>query len=105
MTWKAAERELVITRVFDAPRDLVWKAWTDRDRTQQWWGPRDFTVPELEIDTRATRLHPHLGRRGARQRTEMTFHKGPFRSAKGQKGEEEGWNQAFDRLEALVEER
>lgn len=33
------ELELVITRIFDAPRELVWKAWTDPERVKQWWGP------------------------------------------------------------------
>lgn len=38
------ERELVITRTFDAPRELVWKAFTESDRLAQWWGPKDFTM-------------------------------------------------------------
>ena len=33
-------RELVITRVFDAPRELVFKAWIDRGQVAQWWGPK-----------------------------------------------------------------
>ena len=43
--------ELVITRVFNAPRDLVWKAWTDRAHATQ-WGPKGFTTPEREMDFR-----------------------------------------------------
>src|SRR2546425_388107 len=48
---ESSERELVITRVFDAPRDLVWKAWTDPKHVAQWWGPMGFTtkVPELDL--------------------------------------------------------
>ena len=34
---------LVITRIFDAPRELVWKAWTDPKYVMQWWGPKGFT--------------------------------------------------------------
>ena len=34
------ERELTITRVFDAPRSLVFKAWTEPEWIKQWWGPR-----------------------------------------------------------------
>ncbi|HTA44316.1 MAG TPA: SRPBCC domain-containing protein [Bryobacteraceae bacterium] len=45
-------RELTLKRVFDAPRDLLFKAWTDRDRLQQWWGPKGFTNPVCEIDVR-----------------------------------------------------
>lgn len=38
-----ADRVLVITRVLDAPRELVWKAWTEPERMVKWHGPRDFT--------------------------------------------------------------
>lgn len=44
--------ELVIERVFDAPRELVWKAWTDPEAMMQWWGPRGYTTPHCEIDAR-----------------------------------------------------
>jgi uncharacterized protein YndB with AHSA1/START domain len=44
--------ELVITRIFDAPRDLVWRAWTDPDETKKWWGPKNFTAPVSQIDFR-----------------------------------------------------
>jgi len=40
--------ELVLTRTFDAPRDLVWKAWTDPAHVSQWWGPTGFTNPRCE---------------------------------------------------------
>ena len=46
------ERPLVITRVFDAPRNLVFKAWTDPKHLAQWWGPRGYTTPTCEIDVR-----------------------------------------------------
>lgn len=49
---KAAGRELVITRVFDAPRELVWKAWTEPERFMRWWGPKIFTSPSCQIDLR-----------------------------------------------------
>lgn len=45
-----AQRELVITRVFDAPRELVFKAWTEPDRVLQWLGPKDFTALEFKMD-------------------------------------------------------
>jgi len=45
--------ELVITRVFDAPRELVWKAWTEPEHLMRWWGPKGFTAPAVEIDFRA----------------------------------------------------
>ena len=48
----APGRESVITRVFDAPRDLVWKAWTDPEHLQRWWGPGGFTSPTCKVDLR-----------------------------------------------------
>ena len=44
--------EFVITRIFEAPRDLVWKAWTERERLMQWWGPKGFTVTNARLDFR-----------------------------------------------------
>ena len=46
------EGTVIITRVFDAPRALVWKAWTDPKMMAQWFGPRDFTNPVVELDVR-----------------------------------------------------
>ncbi|MHB1455022.1 MAG: SRPBCC family protein [Saccharofermentanales bacterium] len=46
-------KELVFNRVYDAPRDLVWKAWTDSGSISSWWGPNGFTTPVAEIDLRA----------------------------------------------------
>lgn len=43
---------MVITRIFDAPRELVWKAWTDPQYVMQWWGPKGFTSPICRIDFR-----------------------------------------------------
>jgi uncharacterized protein YndB with AHSA1/START domain len=43
---------MVVTRVFDAPRELVWKAWTDPKYIMQWWGPNGFTSPVCKMDFR-----------------------------------------------------
>ncbi|MDB5033076.1 MAG: Activator of Hsp90 ATPase 1 family protein [Chlorobi bacterium] len=43
---------LVIERIFDAPRELVWKAWTDPEHLVKWWGPKNFTAPVAKIDLR-----------------------------------------------------
>jgi uncharacterized protein YndB with AHSA1/START domain len=54
------EQELVLIRVFDAPRELVFRAWTDPKRVAQWWGPHGFTNPVCELDPRpggAIRIH------------------------------------------------
>jgi uncharacterized protein YndB with AHSA1/START domain len=45
-------REFVITREFDAPRELVFQAWTDPKQLAQWWGPKGFTNPVCEWDAR-----------------------------------------------------
>jgi uncharacterized protein YndB with AHSA1/START domain len=44
--------ELVISRVFDAPRSLVFKAWTKPEHLARWWGPKGFTLVACEIDVR-----------------------------------------------------
>jgi uncharacterized protein YndB with AHSA1/START domain len=46
------EASVTLTRVFDAPRTLVWKAWTDPKMMAQWFGPRGFTAPVCELDVR-----------------------------------------------------
>ena len=46
------EHELFIRRVFDAPRELVWQAWTDPVHIRQWWGPRELSCPACELDFR-----------------------------------------------------
>jgi uncharacterized protein YndB with AHSA1/START domain len=43
---------LVIGRIFDAPRETVWKAWTEPDLIMRWFGPKDFTAPFIKIDLR-----------------------------------------------------
>lgn len=43
---------IYIIRVFDAPLEKVWKAWTDPEIFKQWWGPKDFTAPVVKIDFR-----------------------------------------------------
>ena len=43
---------MVVTRIFDAPRELVWQAWTDPRYVMQWWGPTGFTAPVCKIDFR-----------------------------------------------------
>src|SRR5688572_4732752 len=45
-------RDLVVTRVFAAPVDLVWKAWTDPEYVMRWWGPDHFTSPSAKMDFR-----------------------------------------------------
>ena len=46
-------RELTLTRILDAPRELVFKLWTEPHHLAQWWGPHGFTNPVCELDARA----------------------------------------------------
>ena len=48
----SARREIITTRVLDAPRELVWKAWTDPKHVAEWWGPNGFTNTIHEMDVR-----------------------------------------------------
>ncbi|MPZ37464.1 MAG: SRPBCC domain-containing protein [Rhizobiales bacterium] len=53
-------RDVSLTRIFDAPIQLVWMAWTDPGHMAQWWGPKGFTNPVCEIGVRqggAIRIH------------------------------------------------
>jgi len=51
-TQPASTLEVVVTRVFDAPVEEVWKAWTDSEKVMRWWGPTSFTAPVARIDFR-----------------------------------------------------
>ena len=48
----SAERELVITRIFEAPRRLVFKMWTEPEHLACWWGPRGFTAISAGMEVR-----------------------------------------------------
>jgi uncharacterized protein YndB with AHSA1/START domain len=58
----AGDPALVITWVFDAPRGLVWKAWTEPERLARWWGPKGFTMLKAMLDLRPGGLF-HYGMR------------------------------------------
>ena len=48
----STQQELIIERIFDAARALVWRAWTDPEHVKRWWGPKGFSSPACEIDLR-----------------------------------------------------
>jgi uncharacterized protein YndB with AHSA1/START domain len=76
MVTTPSDREIVMTRVFDAPRDLVFEAHSSCEHMSRWWGPRRYEVASCEIDFRpggAWRM-VHRGGDG----TEHGFH-GEFR--------------------------
>jgi uncharacterized protein YndB with AHSA1/START domain len=45
-------KEVQLERVYDAPLETVWQAWTNAEELKQWWGPDNVTIPECEIDLR-----------------------------------------------------
>jgi uncharacterized protein YndB with AHSA1/START domain len=49
---KARDREILLTRTYDAPRDLVFEAWIDPVHVGEWWGPEGFTTTIHEMDPR-----------------------------------------------------
>ena len=60
MTTETKQRELVITRTFDAPRDLVFKAWTEPERVVQWLGPKGFEGLEFKMDEAGGTWHSKM---------------------------------------------
>ena len=52
MNVKTSEREIVFTRTFDAPRQMVWDAWTKKEHLLKWWGPHQFTNSKCSIELR-----------------------------------------------------
>jgi uncharacterized protein YndB with AHSA1/START domain len=48
----AADNEIMITRLFGAPRELVWEAWTNPEHIAKWWGPNGFTTTTKSMDLR-----------------------------------------------------
>ncbi|MDB5599130.1 MAG: polyketide cyclase [Xanthobacteraceae bacterium] len=46
------EKQFTISRTFNAPRDLVWKAWTEAEHLAQWWGPKGCTIRVIKLDFR-----------------------------------------------------
>jgi len=52
MSAEPMKRDLIVTRVFDAPVEQVWKAWADPEYVMEWWGPTGFTCTIAEMDFR-----------------------------------------------------
>jgi len=51
------ERQVEVSRTFDAPLELLWKAWTEPEHFMKWYGPKGFTSPTCEIDLRVGGRH------------------------------------------------
>lgn len=71
----STDREIVATRTYDAPRDLVFRMWTDPKHIGNWWGPRGFTTTTSEMDVRpgGRWLHVMRGPDGRDYPNEITY--------------------------------
>src|SRR6478735_2420423 len=71
----AAPNEIVMSRVFHAPRDLVWRAWTEPQHVARWWGPRGFRTETKQMDFRVGSAWQHVmvGPDGARYPNKSIF--------------------------------
>ncbi len=73
----AGDREIRGTRVFDAPRELVWKAWTEPEHIGEWWGPKGFTTTTHKMEVKPERLvykHSGTGEKQDRDLEPVNFH-------------------------------
>jgi uncharacterized protein YndB with AHSA1/START domain len=52
VTATESQQDFAISRTFDAPRDLVWKAWTSAEALAQWWGPKGANIRVIKLDFR-----------------------------------------------------
>jgi uncharacterized protein YndB with AHSA1/START domain len=52
MSSETMAHDVIVTRVFDAPIELLWKAWSEPEYVKQWWGPTGFSCPRAEMDFR-----------------------------------------------------
>jgi uncharacterized protein YndB with AHSA1/START domain len=140
----AQDQQILITRVFDAPRELVFRAWTDPDHVAQWFGPAMFDTRRVAVDLRVGGAYeltmvqkdgggefpvryeiveldpprllvlrsdpmPEHGNHEATytrvelhdhgDKTRMTLSDGPYVDSGHA---EAGWNQAFEKLAALL---
>lgn len=74
-TESTADREIAATRIFNAPRRLVWKVWTEPKHIGQWWGPIGFTTTTKHFDFRpgGQWLHTMHGPDGTDYRNDITY--------------------------------
>ena len=61
---ETTNQEFTITRTFNAPRDLVWRAWTEEKQLAKWWGPKGFAIIASRMDLRPGGMY-HYGLRSS----------------------------------------
>jgi uncharacterized protein YndB with AHSA1/START domain len=96
---------ITVTRVFDAPRERVWKEWTDPERFADWFGGKESEVPlsSVSMDVRPggswrLTMFADLGRREIHCRTEMLFQQRGRLTPEQYEGAAQGWGSFFDRI-------
>jgi len=73
MAAKTAKREIVVKRVIDAPRELVFAAFTEREHIEQWWAPKGSQTHEMEVKPGGIWRYSQPGRGGAQNRFKVKF--------------------------------
>lgn len=73
MANSTADREIVVDRVIDAPRELVFETFTEQEHIEQWWAPRGATTHEMDIKPGGVWRYSQPGRGGAKQRFKIEF--------------------------------
>ncbi len=69
------DREIAAVRIFDAPRDLVWKVWTRPEHVAKWWGPNGFTTTTYSMEVKPGGVWRYVmhGPDGRDYRNKVTF--------------------------------
>ena len=73
------KEDLVVTRIIDAPIELVWKAWTDPEHVMKWWGPKYYSSPSCKIDLREGGKYVFCMRAPQEQGGQDTYTSGVFK--------------------------
>lgn len=68
-----ADREIVVNRVIDAPRELVFEAFTQPEHIEKWWAPRGATTHEMDVKPGGVWRYSQPGRGGAKQAFKIEF--------------------------------
>ncbi len=77
-TTSVKKEDLVVTRIFDAPLELVWKAWTEPERVMRWWGPAYYTSPSCKLDLRVGGKYVFAMQAPADQGGQISYTSGVF---------------------------
>ena len=77
-TTNVQKEDLVITRIIDAPLEMVWKAWTEPEQVRRWWGPRYYTSPSCKLDLRVGGKYVFAMQAPAEQGRQVSYTSGAY---------------------------